>query len=97
MPLVRATEVTWKPPPRCPVCGVGVTAAGRNEPVPVDYLGQPHCKTHGPSVAPNYAEALAVYRERRERLKRLHDFVMQGHEPASNQEIKEVIEKWRND
>src|SRR5690606_8131312 len=71
---------------------------GRNQPVPIDGDGRPYCRTHGSTVAPDYEEALdESYRVRRERLKRLYDFVMRDQEPPSQEEIDEVVRQWERD
>src|SRR5690606_26919003 len=58
----------------------------------------PYCRTHGSTVAPDYEEALDEnYRVRRERLKRLYDFVMRDQEPPSQEEIDEVVRQWERD
>jgi hypothetical protein len=67
MAIKPATEVNWKPPPRCPVCGVGVTAPGRSMPIVEDAQGNVYCRDHGEKVEPGYAEKLAEYLAWRDR------------------------------
>lgn len=67
MAIKPATEVNWKPPPRCPICGVGVTASGRNMPVAEDAEGRVYCRDHGDTIEPGYAAKLAEYQAWRQR------------------------------
>jgi len=67
MAIKPATEVNWKPPQRCPVCGVGVTASGRNMPVVEDAEGRVYCRDHGDTIEPGYTAKLAAYQAWRQR------------------------------
>lgn len=67
VPNVReAGELPLAPPPRCPACGVGIVAYGLREPVAVDDLGRPYCRTHGHTVEPAYPAMLEAYRTARQ-------------------------------
>jgi hypothetical protein len=61
MAIKPATEVNWKPPPRCPICGVSVTSSGRNMPFVEDSQGRVYCRDHGDTIEPGYAAKLAAY------------------------------------
>jgi hypothetical protein len=62
MAIKPATEVNWKPPPRCPICGVGVTPSGRTMPIVEDDEGRVYCRDHGDTIEPGYAAKLATTR-----------------------------------
>ena|SRR5690606_24455035 len=94
MPLRPAHEVDLKPAPRCPVCGVGVTASGLNQPVAVDEQERPYCRRHGHTVAPDYDARLAEYeRARAARKELLEDAAAQGVAPSED-EIAEIRREW---
>jgi hypothetical protein len=65
MPIKPAREVSFSPPPRCPVCGVGVLPYGNNEPLVVDADGRVYCHDHGGDVESSYPEKLEAYRTKR--------------------------------
>ena len=95
MPLRAAHQVTLSPPPPCPVCEVGITAAGRNQPVPVDEADRPYCRTHGHLVAPNYDTELAAYeRTRSARARLLRDAEAAGIQLGS-EELEAVVREWQ--
>lgn len=66
MPIRQACELSFAPPPRCPVCNVGIVAYGLKEPVAVDADGRPFCRQHGHTVESTYPELLAAYRTSRQ-------------------------------
>ncbi len=61
MQIRRADELTWSPSPRCPVCGVGISASGNGEPFLVDGP-QVYCRDDAARLDADYADALAEYR-----------------------------------
>lgn len=61
MAIKPATDINWKPPPRCPVCGVGVTASGQTMPIVEDAGGAVYCRDHGETIEPGYSAKLADY------------------------------------
>jgi hypothetical protein len=78
MPIRHARDLSFAPPPRCPVCDVGIVAYGLREPVVVDAEGRPYCREHGHTVEPTYPALLAAYRlerqaEREQGLRALQD------------------------
>jgi hypothetical protein len=73
MAIKPATEVNSKPPPRCPICGVGMTASGRNMPVVEDDEGRVCCRDHGDTIEPGYAAKLAEYQARANALASLEE------------------------
>jgi hypothetical protein len=52
--ILRAEELSFSPPPRCPTCGVGLLPYGRGEPFAVDSQRRPYCRTHGPRIDPDF-------------------------------------------
>lgn len=64
MPIKPACEISFSPPPRCPVCGVGILPYGNNEPLVVQG-DQVYCREHGSQVEPDYPEQLRAYRRSR--------------------------------
>ena len=94
MPLRPAQEVNLKSAPRCPVCAVGVTASGSNQPVAVDERERPYCRRHGHTVAPEYDARLAEYeRARAARKELLKEAAAQGIRPSED-EIAEIRREW---
>jgi hypothetical protein len=67
MPIKPASEINWTPPPRCPVCNVGITASGQSMPVAVDDVGTVYCRAHGVRIEPTYPARLQEYHEWRQR------------------------------
>jgi hypothetical protein len=67
MRIIAASDVNWKEAPRCPFCGVGVTASGRNMPVARDAARTVYCRDHGETAEPGYAAKLADYHAWRQR------------------------------
>jgi hypothetical protein len=63
MAIVLASEISWTPPPRCPVCSDGITASGRNQPFAVDGEGRVYCRRHGEQADPSYPARFAEYQE----------------------------------
>jgi hypothetical protein len=95
MPICPAHEVALKPVPRCPVCGVGVTASGRNQPIAVDANGRPYCRAHGNLVTPEFDLVLAEYeRTRKARAALLRDAQNKGVKPTAN-EIATILNEWQ--
>lgn len=66
MSIRQARELSFAPPPRCPVCDVGIVAYGLSEPVAVDAQGRPFCRQHGHTVEPTYPALLEAYRAARQ-------------------------------
>ncbi|MEP7127126.1 MAG: hypothetical protein ABJE95_39700 [Byssovorax sp.] len=69
MPIRPANEVSFSPPPRCPVCNVGILAYGRREPLVVVDVGDErrvYCRIHGVDIEPTYPELLAAYNNQRQ-------------------------------
>lgn len=95
MPIRRAHEVSFNPPRRCPVCKTGITTSGRNQPVPVDEVGSPYCRTHGHMVAPEYDALFAEYeRVRAARAQYLREAAAAGVEPTE-EEILAIQREWQ--
>ncbi|HZF50297.1 MAG TPA: hypothetical protein VE093_16675 [Polyangiaceae bacterium] len=84
-----------KPPPRCPICGVGITASGRNQPVAVDEADRPYCRTHGHLVAPEYDALLAEYERTRAARARLLEDAAAANESPTVDEVEEIRLEWR--
>ncbi|MFO0617233.1 MAG: hypothetical protein U0414_31845 [Polyangiaceae bacterium] len=59
--IKEARELTFSPAPRCPKCGVGIAASGRNEPFAINGSGEPMCRQHGETVDPEYPNVLREY------------------------------------
>lgn len=57
----EACQLSFNPPPRCPECGVGITASGRGEPFALNKNGLPLCRLHGEEANPNYSAVLNEY------------------------------------
>lgn len=69
MPIRHANEVNFSPPPRCPVCNVGILPYGRREPLVVvdeDDDRRVYCRIHGVTIEPTYPEVLAAYNKQRQ-------------------------------
>jgi hypothetical protein len=65
MAIRPATEVSFSPPPRCPVCDAGILPHGRQEPLVVDASGRVYCRDHGSRIEPTYPTVLDAYRKAR--------------------------------
>ncbi len=65
MPIKPAKDISWRPPPRCPVCDVGITASGRHQPFAVDNDGKVYCREHGERATAGYDHALKYYEDAR--------------------------------
>ncbi len=63
MAILLASTITWTPPPRCPICGVGIIAYGLSEPFAVNRSGAVHCRRHGEQADATFPEALEAYLE----------------------------------
>lgn len=95
MPTRPAHKVSLSPPPRCPECGVGITASGRNQPIAVDESDRPYCRTHGHLVSPEFDAQFAEYeRTRAARAKFLKDAADAGVAPTPD-DIEEIRDEWR--
>lgn len=69
MPIRPANEVSFSPPPRCPVCNVGILPYGRREPFVVVDVGDErrvYCRIHAVTMEPTYPEVLAAYNNQRQ-------------------------------
>jgi len=67
VPIKPASEINWKPPPRCPVCNDGILPSGRSMPFVVDGEGRVYCRRHGGEVEASYPAKLAEYEAWRKR------------------------------
>ena len=63
MAIVLASDINWSPPPRCPVCGVGITAYGKSQPFAVDEAKRVYCRRHGNQADASYTVRFAEYQE----------------------------------
>jgi hypothetical protein len=66
MPITSASSINWNPPPRCPICRVGITASGRSQPFAVEG-DRVYCREHGVTIEPSYPEKLREYEAWRQR------------------------------
>lgn len=75
MPIKYAKDISWQAAPRCPICGVGITASGRHQPFAVDDKGDVYCRLHGETCIPGYDKALSDYDQERKARKELLDWL----------------------
>ena len=64
MTIRLASELSFSPPPCCPVCNKGLLPYGRSEPFAVDAQGAPYCHEHGAESDPTFAATHADYKVR---------------------------------
>lgn len=65
MPIKRADELSFSPPPRCHICDVGIVAYGNSQPVVVDVSGRVYCRRHGGTLEPSFPALYEAYRTER--------------------------------
>lgn len=65
MAIKRADELSFSPPPRCPVCDVGIWAYGDSHPFAVDEQGRIYCRRHGSTIEPDFPAIYDAYKTER--------------------------------
>jgi predicted nucleotidyltransferase len=65
MPIKRADELSFSPPPRCPVCDIGIVAYGDSHPFVVDETGRIYCRRHGGKIEPSFPALYDAFRTER--------------------------------
>lgn len=91
MSIKRADELSFSPPPRCPVCDIGILAYGKSHPFAVDEQGRIYCRRHGSMIEPNFPEVYDAYKT--ERLNARHFDPARRGELAPIAELLERIER----
>ena len=94
MPICTAEELSWSPPPRCPVCNVGITTNGRRQPVAVDENGRAHCRTHGHLVAPEYDDLLVNYERMRQAQADVLRLATDDGVTPTHDEVEKIRHEW---
>jgi uncharacterized protein len=65
MAIKRADELSFSPPPRCPICDVGIWAYGNSHPFAVDEQGRIYCRRHGSMIEPDFPAIYDAYKTER--------------------------------
>ena len=84
MSIKRADELSFSPPPRCPVCDIGIIAYGPSHPFAVDEEGRIYCRRHGSMIEPSFPEVYDAFKT--ERLNARH------FDPARRGELEPIAE-----
>ncbi|HSO00086.1 MAG TPA: hypothetical protein VLS89_17455 [Candidatus Nanopelagicales bacterium] len=95
MAIRPAHQISWTPPPRCPVCGVGIAPSGRREPFVVDDADRVYCREHGGAVVSGYQALLDAYREEIRRARdEVSRYLAEDGAPPSPEEIAAIEAEW---
>jgi predicted nucleotidyltransferase len=65
MSIKRADELSFSPPPRCPVCDIGIVAFGASHPFAVDEQGRIYCRRHGATIEPSFPSLYDAFKTER--------------------------------
>lgn len=95
MAIKRADELSFSPPPRCPICDIGILPYGNGQPFAVDANDRVYCRRHGDRIEPSYPSLLEAYRKERLAGRRM-DMQRRERELASIAALLERIEAQYN-